>query len=1011
MKNQLLQNILSERDYLKKVYYDQDSDIEQDEGLAEDKDFLPFILGNARVKGKVICNLGNTGNNTKEITFAVGICQGPITRVNNIYVNGVKKIFKKDEYKIHFGTLDQLPDPVLAKILKKRGLIADPEKNVPSYRGLAYVVFYKFPLELLEENEEMGDELDLDKLGKMIPLFSFDVLCLGSEHAERVSKIKAVNIIPGCGEFVYDTRSLHKKDSHDSQGSPRYLINCSEQSLGVYQANSLVNLDSLKEELPQVNWVAPVVCWFGNDLNIGECKISPRVEYRNGGEVCEIGKTVVNWRVAGYKRNEAQQVGSHERETGGQVGLHANRIRYGGTVSDNSIKNYLKELKSREYNIMFYPMLFLDIAGKPWRGEMHGEYSQVPNFFNKKGGYNEFILHYANLVKDDVDAFVIGSELEGITKISTTGTDGSMEFPAVNELMNLASKVKKIFNDAGKKDVIVTYAANWSEYHHECAWHHLDPLWMCKDIDVIGIDAYFPATDTCDSDIDYQQIKDGYTKGEIYEYWYDKKGVRKSCAPEYALKNIEHWWKHEHFNGPKRKQSCWIPEAKPIWFTEFGFASMDKSTNEPNVFFDSDAGSKLPKLSSGDTDFALQEEAIVALIDHFESIKSSERDQKMVQKMFLWCWDARYPAWPSKLSSKEPLEMVVSEGLEKNKDCFWTDSHSWEGGHYVNGKLSGISIREVLYTIFTKNGFLPKKSLITKTRVDALATQSFDVGDCATTEVEVEVVTMQPSITEFEADSVARQSIGAGDLAIAGAGLERQSSGIQLCATDCDSSKRYFSIDKNLSGLIRGLLVNQSYSGLALLETLRLRYKFDIFCTSEGNFQVVARDANFDSKKNSNIEHLAFEDLRYSIDTSSIKFSRRPSNNEALEIAFIVEDGQNLGLTKVGTDSKQKISLRFPILMSYGKAYSFAHKMLRSIEERNNLIVIQVPFYFPVDGSLLSVKEQNDEVTPINLIELKISQNRTILIRVVSVNFYQREKELVCVMVNPSKAKKFTLSS
>nr|WP_084686985.1 glycoside hydrolase TIM-barrel-like domain-containing protein [Rickettsia tamurae] len=49
------------------------------------------------------------------------------------------------------------------------------------------------------------------------------------------------------------------------------------------------------------------------------------------------------------------------------------------------------------------------------------------------------MLHYAQLVKDYVDAFIIGSELIGITSIK----DAANNFPAVNELCNLAHLVKK----------------------------------------------------------------------------------------------------------------------------------------------------------------------------------------------------------------------------------------------------------------------------------------------------------------------------------------------------------------------------------------------------------------------------------------------------------------------------------------------------------------------------------------------------------------------------------------
>jgi len=99
------------------------------------------------------------------------------------------------------------------------------------------------------------------------------------------------------------------------------------------------------------------------------------------------------------------------------------------------------------------------------------------NFFNRENGYKNFILHYANLVKGKIDAFVIGSELIGLTTIKN-----SEEFPVVKELVDLAQKVKSILGPG----VIVTYAADWSEYHHcEGGWYHLDELWACEAIDVV----------------------------------------------------------------------------------------------------------------------------------------------------------------------------------------------------------------------------------------------------------------------------------------------------------------------------------------------------------------------------------------------------------------------------------------------------------------------------------------------------------------------------------------------
>ena len=102
-------------------------------------------------------------------------------------------------------------------------------------------------------------------------------------------------------------------------------------------------------------------------------------------------------------------------------------------------------------------------------------------------------LREALPVAGGVDVFLIGSELPGLTALRSSASD----FPAVSELVSLAADVKAIVPSAK-----VSYAADWSEYfgHHPGdgtgdVFFHLDPLWSSPDIDLIGIDNYFPLAD------------------------------------------------------------------------------------------------------------------------------------------------------------------------------------------------------------------------------------------------------------------------------------------------------------------------------------------------------------------------------------------------------------------------------------------------------------------------------------------------------------------------------------
>ncbi|MHC0449678.1 MAG: glycoside hydrolase/phage tail family protein [Candidatus Lariskella arthropodorum] len=352
---------------------------------------------------------------------------------------------------------------------------------------------------------------------------------------------------------------------------------------------------------------------------------------------------------------------------------------------------YLEEMKKRGYKIMLYPMPLVAEKGKPWRGRMYGNASEVQRFFTKKGGYNEFILHYAKLAKGKIDAFLIGSELVSITKIA----DQHNNFPAVDELVNLASMVRKILGNGVK----ISYAADWSEYHHtDGGWYHLDKLWASYDIDFIGIDAYFPITDSDQSEYDPKEIKRGWDMGEGYDFYFsdENRNIKKPLTPQYAWKNIEWWWENPHID-PNGKQTNWIPKSKKIWFTEYGFPSVDCASNQPNMFFDSKSNeSRFPKYSKGNVDIMAQRVGI-------QGTEERWKNSRCVERKFLWCWDARpYPFWPS-------LRSV------------WDDVDCWSIGHWIQGKVAKTLLSDVL-------GFLCSKAGLTKDDYDTSRIHSYVDG-------------------------------------------------------------------------------------------------------------------------------------------------------------------------------------------------------------------------------------------------------------------------------------------
>ncbi len=621
---------------------------------------IALVFGTARVNGKIIwanqikevqiTSVSQRGvSDTQEaaaihnltecqyyLSFAVSICEGEIAEIARVWANDQLLNLEQYKFRLYLGSEEQIADPLIAA--------AEPQGQVPAFRGLSYAVF---------------EELPLADFNNSIPNFSFEVTRKANIPNDVESKsvedlVEAIDIIPGSGEFVYDCLVQYKTITNSLGG----IISKKPINSNNYHniADSLYSLDQMKIICPNIKWVAPVVCWFGNSLDIKNCTIKPAVEFNDPHT----------------QYSEQWQVGKYLRDTARLVSRDADDFpKYGGTVNDASIIRYLQELKRRNFKIMFYPMFFLDVWQKPWRGHLTGSVSSVVDFFNKDEGYNDFILHYAKLVKDHIDSFVIGSELIGLTCIR----DQHNNFPAVIELIKLAELVKNIVGD----NVLVTYAADWSEYHHtKDGWYNLDKLFASEYIDFVGIDAYFPVTRTVSSGVSSEEIIKGWQSGEGYDYFIDENNSQRQLSADYAWKNLRHWWENYHSN-PDGVITEWQPKMKKIWFTEFGFPSIDKATNQPNIFFDPlciDGG--VPRYSTGEVDFSIQRKAIRSFIEYWQT-------QEYIEQMFLWTWDARpYPAWPH--------------------SNIWRDGNLWAKGHWVNNKFGACSLAAIILELSYKCG-------------------------------------------------------------------------------------------------------------------------------------------------------------------------------------------------------------------------------------------------------------------------------------------------------------------
>ena len=176
-------------------------------------------------------------------------------------------------------------------------------------------------------------------------------------------------------------------------------------------------------------------------------------------------------------------------------------------------KQYVNALQKSEIRIMLKPQIWV------WRGEYTGyiEMSNEADWKIFEDSYSKFILEYAILAHEvNAEILCIGTELE---KFVTNRPD---------YWTNLIAEIKNVYK--GK----LTYAANWDEFKRTPFWGQLD---------YIGVDAYFPISDSKTPTI--EECKEGWQK-------------HKELIKEISKKN-----------------------SKPILFTEFGYRSVDFTGKEP----------------------------------------------------------------------------------------------------------------------------------------------------------------------------------------------------------------------------------------------------------------------------------------------------------------------------------------------------------------------------------------------------------------------------------------------
>ncbi|MFL6689724.1 MAG: glycoside hydrolase/phage tail family protein [Alphaproteobacteria bacterium] len=663
------------------------------------------------------------------ISFAVGLCAGVVTKIGRVWADGNLIDISQFTTRFYFGDETQSFDPLIEEI--------EGAGNTPAYRGLAYIVF---------------EDMDLTNFGNRIPQLNFEIIrSLSANNPDALeNRLGGVALIPGAGEFVYATEVV-TADNGQGTTTPQNAHNAS----GV--ADYTASLDELQALAPNMGAVSLVVGWFGDDLRCGQTKMMPGVEIAKKDTYPE------TWGVDGVSRANAHVVSAVN-------GLPA----YGGTPSDQSVVEAIQDLKTRGLRVLFNPFLFMDIltgntledpyTGEssqppyPWRGRItcnpapgvsgspdktSAAADQVNAFFGGASisdfsvsgttvswtggddwGYRRMVLHYALLcaAAGGVDAFLIGSELRGLTRVR----DSATTYSAVAALRTLAADVRGIVGSGTK----IGYGADWSEYNNHqtgdapgALLFNLDPLWSDANIDFIGIDNYMPLSDWRDgtAHLDYDAMN-GPTNihdptyltgnirgGEDYDWYYASDADRDSQTRTtitdgygkpwiFRQKDVWAWWSNAHVDRADGSESGtptgWVPQSKPIWFTELGCPAVDKGANQPNVFFDPKSSeSALPYYSNGGRDDLIQRRFLEAQLkfwsDPANNPTSTIYSGTMLDtgNVYLWCWDARpFPFFPAFAN-------------------VWGDAANYNLGHWLNGRLGAVMLPDLVTDLCAEANF------------------------------------------------------------------------------------------------------------------------------------------------------------------------------------------------------------------------------------------------------------------------------------------------------------------
>lgn len=676
------------------------------------------------------------------VSVAIALCEGEITRVGRVWADGIEISPDSINMRVYTGSADQLPDPKIEAV--------EGAGQVPAYRGIAYVVLEdldlgtfgnrvpQFSFEVIREAE--GSESSLAKKLKGVALipgtgeYALATTPVHYSFGPGANRSANMNSPSGLTDFATSLTTLNEE-----------LPECGSAVLVTsWFGNDLrCGECSIQPKVEQKEFDGAPMRWCVSGLDRASAEEISRVEGRTvyGGTpsdlaviealraLDEAGKQAVFYPFVLMDQLDGNGLPDPYGDEAGQPafpwrGRITTSVAPGGSGSPDRTAAAVVEVAAFFGNAQpsdFSYSVTEETDTQPFFSS--GEKSVVGTVEYtgpEEWSYRRFILHYAHLCAQagNVSAFCIGSEMRGLTQIR----DAEGGFPAVQALRQLAADVREILGP----DVKIGYAADWSEYfgYHPAdgsgdVYFHLDPLWSDPNVDFIGIDNYMPLADWRDGDehadahwgsiYSNSYLQSNIEGGEGFDWYYPSEEAEASQRRipiedgahgedwVYRYKDIRNWWlntHHDRIGGERQTQpTAWVPQSKPIWFTEFGCAAIDKGANQPNRFLDPKSSeSALPKFSSGRRDDLMQAQYLNAVVDYWSNPEhnpvSAEYGGRMIDmsRAHAWAWDTRpYPQFPAQTE-------------------LWSDGENYDRGHWLNGRVSAQPLSAVIGEICRRAG-------------------------------------------------------------------------------------------------------------------------------------------------------------------------------------------------------------------------------------------------------------------------------------------------------------------